>query len=131
MQWLKEHFGWLVLIVIAAFGGRIGSAITNVIGAYTGIGAYLKARRDKYVQELENECTELRNANNQLLLDLESVIRQKDLRDDINKQDRETIRQLLQTCDEHICYDQRGQTTRRGVDYSHITSSHLLKRLLP
>lgn len=108
MQWLKDNFGWIVALGIVGTLGVAYRFLKESLSSATGIAGYLRSRRKEYVSELERERDQLKIDKELLRQSLESLARAKDLRDDINAEDRETIRAFRRLCD------------RENVDYSGV-----------
>lgn len=109
MRKLFEDYGLIGLLLLLALGlGKGWDVFSKAFSGFTGVGGYLRARKQEYVKELTRERDELKRLNILLQDDLERAIRAKDLRDDVNARDREVIRALCRLCDDN------------NVDYSAI-----------
>lgn len=118
-QWWKEHIGWVLLVVIAGGAPKVWNLISSGTKGFVGVSSYLRTRQKEYVKQLVIERNQLQIQKDalidshakivqQLTEDLESMTRAKDLREDISRQDRETVRDLMRLCDEH------------KLDYGHL-----------
>lgn len=108
MQWLRNNFGWIIGLGAVGALGFAYRFLKEFLSSTTGIASYVRAQRKAYVDELVRERDQLKRDKAQLAVDLENMTRAKDLRDDINAQDRETIRAFRRLCD------------AKSIDYSAI-----------
>lgn len=94
--------------------------LKEFLSSVTGVTSYVRAQRKAYVDAILLERDQLKRDKAQLTTDLENMTRAKDLRDDINAHDRETIRAFRRLCDqENVDYS--------SVEVAHWTSSPDLK----
>ncbi len=115
LDWLTRHVEALVaapaVALLLLLWKPARAAVERVLGMrrfvhdtetqyQTSLERSLKAKDEAY-EKLRCDCDELKR-------DLADKVREADIRDDINKQDRETIRRLRARLDEH------------KVDYSDI-----------
>jgi hypothetical protein len=107
-KWFIENFGWLIALGVTGILGIGYRFLKETFSSASGIASYIRAQRKTFVDELTRERDQLKRDKAQLTIDLENMTRAKDLRDDINAQDRETIRAFRRLCDS------------KNLDYSSI-----------
>jgi len=118
--WFKHNFLWLMGLGFATIIGISFRFLKEFLSSVTGVTSYVRAQRKAYVDAILLERDQLKRDKAQLTTDLENMTRAKDLRDDINAHDRETIRAFRRLCDqENVDYS--------SVEVAHWTSSPDLK----
>lgn len=104
---MRDHL-WTALIVVGVGVWKFWKPIKATIGGYLGMQKTIHETEqrvsDGYKRELGLEKLEtirLRAMNREVLKQLARCVRDKDLRDDINRQDRATIRKLKRRLTAH------------------------------
>jgi hypothetical protein len=99
MQWLRDNLiasivGLGVLLVLVWRSGFVPGLAKSLV-------SIVRAVRESQLRQALRKCAELETANAELTEALTVEVRNNGIREDINKQDRATIRALVAKVDEH------------------------------